>query len=175
MVWKITTDELLARYNAGERDFNGIELIRIPERDGFEGPIEGLEGANLQGINLRGANLEDIWFVETNLTRADLFGVCLIHASLADAILKEANLFSANLTKAVCYRADFSGAILDQINATDTSFIDATLDYFECAILAHANFQGAKGRLCLRTQGNLIWHTTMPNGTVEEGPYRRWN
>ena len=175
MVWKITTDELLARYNAGERDFNGIELIRIPERDGIDGPIEGLEGANLLGISLRGANLEDIWFVEANLTRADLFGVSLIHASLADAILKEANLFSANLTKAVCHRADFSGAILAQMNATDTSFIDATLNYFECAVLARANFQGAKGRLYLRTRCNLIWHTTMPNGTVEKGPYCRWN
>ena len=175
MVWKITTDELLARYNAGERDFNGIELIRIPERDGFEGPILGLEGANLQGIGLRGANLEDIWFVETNLTRADLFGASLIHASLADAILKETNLFSVNLTKAVCYRADFSGAILEQMNATDASFIDATLDYFECAVLARANFQGAKGRLYLRTRCNFIGHTTMPDGTVEKGPYCRWN
>lgn len=175
MVWEITTDELLARYNAGERVFNGIELIRIPERDGFEGPIMGLEGANLQGISLRGANLEDIWFVETNLTRADLFGASLIHASFADAILKEANLFSANLTKAVCHRANFSGAILDQMNATDTSFIDATLNYFECAVLARANFQGAKGRLYLGTRCNLIWHTTMPDGTVEKGPYCIWN
>ncbi|BAZ45555.1 rfrA pentapeptide repeat-containing protein [Chondrocystis sp. NIES-4102] len=61
MVWKLTTDELLARYNAGERNFAGIELIRILERDGISSPIEGLEGVDLRGINLRGANLEYLW------------------------------------------------------------------------------------------------------------------
>ena len=174
MIWKITTDELLARYNAGERNFAGIELIRIPERDGIDSPIEELEGADLRGINLRGANLEYLWLGGANLTGADLFGASLISASLSDAILRDANLFSVNLTWAACHRTDFTGATLSYMNASSASFIDATLNFFEYAILIFANFQGAVGKLSLRNQFNMIWQTTMPDGTVEEGPYCKW-
>ena len=48
MVWRITTDELLARYKAGERNFAGIELIRIVgemcERDGISGLRVAMRG-----------------------------------------------------------------------------------------------------------------------------------
>ena len=135
MVWRITTDELLARYKAGERNFAGIELIRIVgemgERDGISGLITGLEGADLRGINLRGANLE---------------------------------------------RVDLSGADLEQVNASSASFIDATMSYFLYAVLIYANFRGATdtGERSLCSRFNLIWHTTMPDGTVYKGPECKW-
>ncbi len=174
MVWKITTDELLARYNAGERDFNGIELIRIPERDGFDGPIEGIEGADLRGINLRGANLKDIYLNGANLTGADLFGASLISACMADVIFRDADLLSANLNWAGCHRSDFTGARMDQMNACSANFIDAILSPFEYTILAFTNFQGAKGRESILGHGNVIWETTMPNGSVVHGPQCVW-
>ena len=63
MVWRITTDELLARYKAGERNFAGIELIRIVgemgERDGISGLITGLEGADLGQVNASSASFID--------------------------------------------------------------------------------------------------------------------
>lgn len=175
MIRKMTTDELLARYKTGERDFAGVELIRIPERDGIEGsPIEGLEGADLRGINLRGANLEDLWLEGADLTGADLLGACLIRANLSNAVLRDANLFSVNLTWATCWHTDFRGACLSQMNATSAAFINAVLNYFEYAILVYADFEGATGRLCLRSHFNIIWQTTMPDGTVEEGPLCVW-
>ena len=99
MVWKITTDELLARYNAGEHDFAGVEILRIVgeigERDGVDGQITGLEGTDLRGINLRRANLEKLNLSGADLTEADLFGAYLGEAGLVKTILRNTNLFCA--------------------------------------------------------------------------------
>lgn len=177
MVWKITTDELLARYNAGERNFAGVEILRIVgemgERDGVDGQITGLEGADLRGINLRGANLEKVDLSGADLTGADLFGAYLGGAGLVKTILRDANLFSANLTWATLSAADLTGANLSQVNASSAVFIGATIGYFEYAVLIDANFQGAIGML-INGHFNLIWDTTMPDGTVEKGPYCKW-
>ena len=41
----------------------------------------------------------------------------------------------------------------------------------ENAVLANTNFQGAHTKNSLICRGmNLIWHTTMPDGSVIEGP-----
>lgn len=178
MVWKITTDELLARYKAGERNFAGVELLRIigemGEIDGVDGQITGLEGANLRDINLRGANLEKVDLSGADLTGADLFGAYLGEAGLVKTILRDANLFSANLSCATLNGADLTGAILTQMNASSASFIGAIMNYFEYSVLIDANFRGATGKLSLRGHFNLIWDTTMPDGTVEKGPYCKW-
>ncbi|WP_414527041.1 pentapeptide repeat-containing protein [Nodularia chucula] len=177
MVWKITTDELLARYNAGERNFAGVEILRIVgemgERDGVDGQITGLEGADLRGINLRGANLEKLDLSGADLTGADLFGAYLGEAGLVKTILRDANLFSANLSSATLNGADLTGSDLSQVNASSAVFIGATIGYFEYAVLIDANFQGAIGML-INGHFNLIWDTTMPDGTVEKGPYCKW-
>jgi uncharacterized protein YjbI with pentapeptide repeats len=173
-IWKITAIELLERYAAGERNFNGIELIPDPQRNIYDcsGEIHGLEGANLRGISLRGANLRDVVFTETDLSEADLFGACLFCATLANTTLKGANLYSVSLVQAGCAGANFDGAVLTLMDATNTRFGNARIGGFENAILACANFKGSntsKNTLC--SWGNLIWHTTMPDGTIEEGPY----
>ena len=177
MVWKITTDELLAQYNTGERNFAGIEILRIVgemgERDGIDGQITGLEGADLRGINLRGANLGKVNLNGADLTGADLFGVYLGGAGLVKTILRDVNLFSANLSGATLTGADLTGADLSQVNASSAVFIGATIGYLEYAVLIDANFQGAIGML-INGHFNLIWDTTMSDGTVEKGPYCKW-
>lgn len=194
MIWRITTDELLERYNAGERNFNGIELIRIigemGERDGVDGHITGLAESDLREISLRGANLQQVDFTKANLTEADLFGAYLHSACLCETILFEANLQGANLYEAYCEKANFVGANLDSANLEDGYFCEAdfgsaSLSYmnashanfqnakmpgwgFERANLTRANFHGAnctRGDICCRS--NLIWNTIMPNGSIE--------
>lgn len=179
MVWKITTDELLARYKAGERNFAGIELLRIVgemgERDGVDGLITGLEGADLRDINLRGANLEKVELSGADLTGADLFGAYLGSAGLVKTILRNANLFSANLDHATLTEADLSQANLSHVRAIGAVFIGAKIGYFEYADLTQANFRDCNFYglgLCHRF--NLIWHTTMPDGSVEKGPHCKW-
>ncbi|MEO1428439.1 MAG: pentapeptide repeat-containing protein [Cyanobacteria bacterium J06632_19] len=179
MIWKITTDELLARYSAGERNFNGIELLRIVgemgERDGIDGLITGLEGADLRGINLRGANLEKVDLSETNLTEADLFGAYLSEASLWKAILKDVNFFSANLSHANLSKADLTDATLSEVRAISTVFIGAKVSGFQRADLSEANFKYSTAdeyNIC--RWFNLIWRTIMPDGTIKEGPHCVW-
>lgn len=179
MIWRITTDELLERYKAGERNFNGIELIRIVgemgERDGVDGQITGLEGGDLRGINLRGANLEKVDLGGADLTRADLFGAYLDEAGLRETILRDTNLFSANLSNADLSGADLTRANICHVKAVGATFIGAKIGYFQRADLTHADFRDSNVNgegLCSRF--NVIWHTTMPDGTVKEGPYCVW-
>ena len=179
MVWRITTDELLARYNTGERNFAGVEILRIVgemgERDGVDGPITGLEGSDLRGINLRGANLRDVRLSEANLTGSDLFGAYLGYSVLYKTILQNANLFSTNLTGAVLVEADLTGADMTHVKAVGTSFIGAKVGYLERADLSYANFRDCNVNgegLCRKF--NFILNTTMPDGTVKEGPHCVW-
>ena len=64
------------------------------------------------------------------------------------------------------------GTDLNHMNASRATFCGANIGGFSYAILAHANFRSAdasKTNIC--RFGNLIWETTMPNGSVERGPY----
>ena len=174
MTWKITTYELLTRYNAGERNFAGVELIVDQERNVEDTPydIHGLEGADLRGINLCGANLQNVILERANLTEANLFGACLARADLSDAIAIKANLCSANLSRSGCQRADFTNADLSLVNAVVTSFAGAKFGFIENAVLASANFKGSnisKDTLC--RYGNLICETVMADGSIESGFY----
>ena len=179
MAWEITTDELLARYKAGERNFAGVEILRVVgemgERDGISGLITGLEGADLRGINLRGANLEDVDLSGADLTGAELFGAYMGGAGLVKTILRDANLFSANLSNATWTGGDLTGANLSRVHAVSAVFIGAKVGHFEYGDLTGANFRDCNfygPGLCHRF--NVIWHTTMPDGSVQEGPYCVW-
>lgn len=81
----ITLEELLNRYQAGERNFSQIQ-IRLGE----------LVNKNLLGIELNSARLDRISLVDCNLskanfTRADVAGSNLEGANLSDANFSHAN------------------------------------------------------------------------------------
>ena len=168
MVWKITPDELLVRYADGERNFAGIELIQSAEEP--KDNMIDLQGAILPDINLRGAYLR-----QADLTGADLFGVSLELAWLKRAIVRDANLNSANLSWCNLTEADLRGTDLNHMNASLAIFCGANIGGFSYAILAHANFRSADvSQINICSSYNLIWETTMPDGSVESGPYWKW-
>jgi uncharacterized protein YjbI with pentapeptide repeats len=173
MVWKITAEELLVRYKAGERNFAGIELIQsegVPSDSSID-----LEGAILRDINLRGAYLRQADLTGADLTGADLFGVSLEMAWLKRAIVKDANLYSANLSWCDLTQADLRGTDLNHMNASRAKFCSANIGAFSYAILAHANFRSADvSQINICRFGNLIWETTMPDGSVQRGAYWKW-
>ena len=80
----ITLEELLNRYQAGERDFSKIQ-IRLGE----------LVNQNLSEIELSGASLNQVSLVDCNLSRANLS-----HANVAGSNLENINLSDANLSHA---------------------------------------------------------------------------
>ncbi|MBA2747499.1 MAG: pentapeptide repeat-containing protein [Tatlockia sp.] len=168
MVWKITAEELLVRYKAGERNFAGIELIQS-EGVPLDSSID-LEGAILRDINLRGAYLRQADLTEADLTGADLFGAFLELARLKRAIVKDANLYSANLSWCNLTQADLRGTNLAHMNAYHATFCGANISSFEFAILIRTNFRNAYiAPNIIWSYGNFIYNTTMPDGTVKNG------
>ena len=114
-------DDLLASYQAGERDFREANLI----------------DANLSGANLSGANLS-----RANLIDADLSGADLIDANLSGANLSRADLIDANLSGAYLIDADLSGADLSRAkNLLDpVAWLKEHLDHDEQGILVYKTF-----------------------------------
>ncbi len=175
MVWEITADELLERYADGERNFAGIKLIPYIRFSKYSPKNSGdsidLEGVVLRDINLRGAYFNQVHLIGADLTGSDLGGIFLRRCRLNEGIVRDANLCAANLHESGFNNTDLRGSDLNQINATAAGFRGAYIHTLEYAILAQTNFKGAKTESGLICRGqNLIWHTTMPDGTVIEGP-----
>jgi uncharacterized protein YjbI with pentapeptide repeats len=109
-----SAEELLTRYAAGERNF---------------------DGANLTGANLRQADLRSTSLVGADLTGANLRHATLYAANLCDALFGGADLGGARLCGASIRRAKLSGARLSHAN-----FLQAEL---ATADLSHTDLSGA--------------------------------
>lgn len=93
--------EFLARYAAGERNFQNIDL------SGVELSYFDLKGCNFIGANLQGANLSYSCLESAKLVIANLEG-----ANLTKANLRKANLVGANLKNTYLEGADLTHADL---------------------------------------------------------------
>src|ERR671925_240447 len=102
----MTVDELLKRYQAGERNFRCVSLVRAK-----------LAGAKLAYADLTGANLTG-----ADLTGADLTDVRLAGADLTGAILTEAILTGADLTG-----ADLAGRTVPIVEDLDRKMAEVAL------------------------------------------------
>ena len=134
-------EELLKRYEAGERDFIGIDLSEA-----------NLSGANLSGVNLSEASLSVTNLSGANLSRANLNRTRLNVARLSGANLSNASLDGAILNVANLIRADLRGASLIQTAAIRTEMIRADLSQ---ANFSGANLSGADLREARLRQANL--------------------
>lgn len=110
---KITAEELIKQYEAGERDFRGADLAGA-SLDGAN-----LEGAsfghcNLRGANLSGANLDSTSFHDADLSNADLSRATLQNAYLGHANLNNVNLSDAKLSSVMLVGANLRGADLSR-------------------------------------------------------------
>lgn len=148
---RLSTDELLRRYAAGERNFANANLrcVVLVEQNlsqcnlsNVKFNLANLSRANLSGVDLTSADLSDASLSEANLSQASLYRTLLTRANISQANLRGANLFKASLNDANLTQADLTGANL--------SFADLRGAILEEAILSGANLTGAK-----LTQGQL--------------------
>lgn len=148
---RLSTDELLRRYTAGERNFANANLkcAVLVEQNLSQSNLSyvklnlaNLSRANLSGVDLTSAQLSDAVLSGANLSQASLHRVLLTRANLSQANLREANLFKASLNDACLLGADLTGANL--------SFADLRGAELDEASLSGANLTGAK-----LTQGQL--------------------
>ena len=131
---RITVEELLSRYERGERDFTNVVIY-----DWREGLMRGVD---LSGINLEGsvisvdfsgailsqANLRDtVWgdhcsWKEADFSGADMTGVnnvdsCVfVRCNFSDTIWDRANLFQSTFEDCNLTDADFDNADFSEVN-----------------------------------------------------------
>ncbi len=128
----LTATELLARYEAGERDFAGVVL-----------QDENLSGAILSGINLKGASLFDVslsnaYLPECNFSNANLVGLNLMNATLCFSNFEGACLKSINGNGANFGQANLKGADLTMAEFVDACLKDAKLSETKPTFRSHA-------------------------------------
>jgi uncharacterized protein YjbI with pentapeptide repeats len=174
--WKIAPEELLVRYDNGERNFAGIDLISCSETPFYYYEIE-LKGIILRDINLRGAVFREVNLQGVDLSGADLGGIFMEECILSEATICNANLRAANLERCSFINTDLRGSNLDYVNANHACFRGAKMNGFENAILTYADFEGASidnsissGMICFYYSRNLLWHTKMPDGSIIKQP-----
>jgi len=168
----ITPDELLERYQKGERNFAGLRMeANTDNPDVLYGAdlsniiLSGIywPGARLRDVNLTEAKLIGAYMPDADFTLADL-----TLADLTGATLRRACLECTNLTKARLQRSNLIEANLEGADTIDASF--------EESLLCHLNFRQIRpARLTLDNMdiyciNALLWNTVMPDGTLVAEP-----
>lgn len=146
-------EELLRRYNTGERDFTGVKLpgIRLIDR-------------RLGGIIFREADLNDAILDWTDLIDADLSYANLRGVRLGEASLQRANLEGADLSGAVFAQTTFRGANLSYAKLRDAILTEFS---FKNANLSYADLRGISGFSPLACKGAIFHETIMPDGSIQ--------
>jgi hypothetical protein len=118
--------ELLAQYEAGIRNFQGIDLQRANLQSWSLSQADFTD-ANLSGADLRGANLSHAQFCFANLSGAQLTACNLRGANLQGANLEGANLQGADLGWTVMAGVNLINANLAGANLLSANLVLATL------------------------------------------------
>lgn len=162
---RISANELLAMYAAGQRDFQGCDLSGESLAGHHLDQII-LTDATLIDVRLDGASLCFANLQRANLTAAHLHRVNLLDADLSESVLKDvsaegAMMIGANLTKSdlrsanlnycamagVCLDgADLSGAELVATNLSGAKLVEARMNASMCeTVLCDVNLADAHG------------------------------
>jgi uncharacterized protein YjbI with pentapeptide repeats len=147
-----SADELLRRYDQGERDFSEADLrdasLRWAELTGVKLAAAKLSGAKLWGADLSGADLSEADLREVRLSGANLSGANLTGARFGGADLRRANLRAANLSGARLSGADLRHAFLGYAALSNAHLDRADLSgvYLRKADLRAANLRGVNLR-----------------------------
>lgn len=123
----ITAEEFWQRYEAGERDFTGINLAGVDLSEKTLQSNVSLIEANLSDANLTKVNFSQINLTRANLQRANLTLANLPSSDLTGANLSQANLTKTNLVDAKLIQANLNQAKLSEANLKQTNLTIATL------------------------------------------------
>jgi len=122
---KMTAEELLDLYKAGERDFSNVDLSH-----------EILSHADLSGADFSGANFYGARLLRTNLSGGDFSYANLAQAYLAYTNLSGAELSGVSLTGAHLVATNFRGAKYEDVIIKEMGIINNIETYNVYAITA---------------------------------------
>lgn len=172
---RMTCEDLLERYSAGERRFAGVYLIgNNPTRNAV------FRRVCLKHIDLSGAWLGNAIFEDVDLSYSRLVGAQLSYSHLTLVDLTDTDLTGAVMKWASLRYCSLVNSIMNDINLTSAVLEGTVLQ----AILERANFtdvdlskadvsQDAANPTpehLLYAPGALLWKTVLPNGRYVEGP-----
>ena len=148
--------EFLERYQAGQRDFSGIDLTGIELTD-FKNNYK-FSDINLNGANLTNAKLEFVNFTNVNLANANL-----AEAEIACCDFNYANFSNANLTDVIIDLSNFIEANFHNANLTNiyVKYCPKDLCDFSRANFSRANCSNA---LLICNLSDSIFKDTNLNG-----------
>jgi hypothetical protein len=115
-----TADELIRRYNSGERSFWDVD---IPERANLRNAMLAGTTFNrgwLSDLDLQGANLRNVNFLGCNVKCTDFRGADLQDATFKGSLLEATYFENANLTG-----VSFAGAYIMGHELTDADMPDS--------------------------------------------------
>jgi uncharacterized protein YjbI with pentapeptide repeats len=117
----LTADELLRRYEAGQRTFEYVELQ---------------EQASLRGAVLAGVTFRNSWVYDIDLREADLRGASFIDSNVKVSDFRGADLRGATFRGCVVCGSIWKGANLDNVTVEDTTYYGAPVkDMWDLEIL----------------------------------------
>ncbi|BFM39283.1 pentapeptide repeat-containing protein [Synechocystis sp. LKSZ1] len=139
MVQSSTSQEIQAQYQAGQRNFQNLQLRRVDlhglDLSGADFSGTDFTEANLRDTNLSGANFTEAYcngadfsganLTQANLTKASLIKTYLIKANLQQSNLENALCTGAYLTRANLQEACLNGTFLNGANLTGANFSQA--------------------------------------------------
>ncbi|MEB3341229.1 pentapeptide repeat-containing protein [Okeania sp.] len=143
----VSAKEFLQKYNAGERDFPGINLAGVD----LSGKSFNDSKLNLTNANFNRANLSSASFKSVNLTGAKFRGTNLSEISFQFANLSQTQFINSNLNKAHLYntkleKTTFRNVHLNEANLESANFTEANLsgvNFSNSKISNNANFSSA--------------------------------
>jgi len=168
----ITPDELLERYQKGERNFAGLRMEANTDNPDV---LDGADLSNiiLSGIYWPGARLRDV-----NLTEAKLIGAYMPDADLTLADLTFADVSGATLRRACLECTNLTKARLEWTNLIEANLegADTNNAIFEDSLLCQLNLMQVRpagydiDRIDIYCVRALLWNTVMPDGRFVAEP-----
>jgi uncharacterized protein YjbI with pentapeptide repeats len=181
---EMTAIELLDRYDAGERDFRGLDLSGLqfnPRGIGRRNII--VDGADFTGANMskcgimyqrlssgifRSVDFTSTTFDDTPILDCDMSFANFTEASISESSSKRVNFEGANFTKAVFFQSSMFQSIL-----TDAIFRGAKLEESGPGDgkLTRVDFTGVKMfDLDIGRRKVIFDRTIMPDGSIRTDP-----
>jgi uncharacterized protein YjbI with pentapeptide repeats len=159
---RMTAEEFLQRYAAGERDFFEVELT-----DADLSRATGWEKNNPIGQTITGAVLGEGDFSGTNFCANDMRACNFSYSNLTRCQFTLANLTKARFIGADLKNATFEGAKLIRADLKDADLRGANMTGVD---LTGANMTGANDEGAWY-ESALFCDTTLPDGTFLQGPH----
>ena len=180
--------ELWNRYQAGERDFRGVDLhgetnlFDMTGVDFSEANLSNItldklkfDNVNFNGANLQRANISEVFFLNSNLSNSDLREAKIHDLGFNGVDLSNIRLVKAWLIHTSIDRCNFSNADLTEAVIADVNFVECNLTKSQWINVSSSPVNFIESNLIQATLKEVeaknveLINTILPDGRVSDG------